>query len=464
MMYLGTNELIYFIFILIIGFVLRVSLIVRYGWVGKDTFYHLLISRVIREKKELPKQVDRFVLPEEYDYPPLTHVLLSKISEKNHKKIQLFFPFTDILTVIVLFFFCSATIGISEALLAIAFYSVTPFAIDLSLSLGPRVIANFFLIITLLSTYSFLESNNVMLLITAVFSAALVMLTQRLAVQSMIAILVGVAIVFINAVPILIIICAILVAIVLSKGFYIKVIRGHYDFIRVLGNRLFDSQHSGEQASPFLQITPILFNLPIIGILFVLPFFSFTWSPPMLFSLVWVISLLVLSTIWVFGEGYRHMANSVAPMAIICSVWSMNIGIAMEITIVSGLLGLSIFKLIRLAKRKDLGMIFNSELLEAFEYVKKMADKDDIVITIPTDLSYHAAYFTGCITAHSSGGFAKGLLYNYNINRMVKEGRIMEIVNKLNVNWVITIDNTHVLSSFQSNYEWNGVHLYYYKK
>jgi hypothetical protein len=429
--------------ILSVGFILRAALILKYGWAGKDTFYHYLISKEIRREKRLPKTVDRFIEPEQYDYPPLLHFLLSKVPERWYKGVQLFAPFTDILAALFIFIFCLINFDPPVALIAVAIYCFTPFAIDISFSMGPRVIANLLLIICLISTYYAVESFTMFSIIVATISAALVLLTQRLAVQSLVAVLTVVMVVWSTFTPIIVLIIAFFLAMLLSRGFYLTVLRGHIDFVKVMGSRLMDSEKRKVQPSPILDLKAITFNLPIIFILPLTFIQLIDWSSLIIFLFTWVISLLVLSALWIFGEGYRHMANSVAPLAIIGGAWAVQSGdYKIIIGFISISLVLSLYKVYRLDKMRQLGIVVTSDVLDAFRFIRDNGSTRDVVLTIPTDLTYHAAYFTGAIVAHSSGGCAKGLSYNMGVNKMVKEGRVNELISELNIRWILTLNDT----------------------
>jgi hypothetical protein len=312
-----------------------------------------------------------------------------------------------------------------------------------------------------LSTYYIIGSLSILPLLIATIAAALVLLTQRLAVQSLIVTLLAEAIAFHDPGPLIILVGAFPLALLLSKGFYLTVLRGHIDFVRVMGSRLLDLKKRSEQSSPILDIKMIAFNLPIIAILPILITYPFSWSVILTYVIVWAISLFLLSTLWIFGEGYRHMANSVAPLAIICGIWTINTSHIMIMwCFIIVLFAISIFKLNRLAKRRDLGLIISPEILEAFRFVKKNGNPNDVILTIPTDYSYHAAYFTGCITAHSSGGFARGLDFNFGINRKVREGRIDELATQLRVRWILTQNKILTLPMDKERSFGNGILLY----
>lgn len=428
--------------ILLVGFLLRAGLMLRYGWVGKDTFYHFLISRQIKKERTIPKIVDRFVEPEHYDYPPLLHYLLSKIPEGWNQRVQLLAPLTDMFSAMTIFLFSLHNFDATIALIAVTIYCFTPFAIDISFSMGPRVFANFFLIVCVVSTFYEITNGSAIFLIMAILGATLVLLTQRLAVQSLIAILLTEAVVVGNIGPIVILFTSFICSIVISKGFYLTVLKGHIGFVRTMSSRLLDPEKRKEQASPFLDVKSIAFNLPVIFLLPIIFYQSYPWSILSSYLLGWICSLLILSSLWVFGEGYRHMANTVAPLAIVGGAWAIQFNNIIAIMVVISIsLILSLYKIIRLSRRRDLGIVVSPQIVEALLYVKEQGKPSDVILAIPTDYSYHVAYFSGAIIAHSSGGFAKGLAYNMKINRMIKEGRVNEIINWLGVRWVLTLNN-----------------------
>lgn len=423
------------------GLVLRSSLLIRFEWVGKDTFYHLLISRQIRNRGGMPRLVDRFVEPEHYDYPPLLHVALSKIPERWHRKAQFLGPLADLGAAIIVYLFCLDVAGPDAALIAVALYSFTPFAVDLSFYLGPRSVANLLLVVCMVSSYYTIGMLSLLPLVVSLGAASLVLLTQRLAVQSLVASLAAVAIASGDPAPLLILAAAFPVAVLISRGFYVTVLKGHIDFVRVMGSRLLDRETRKEQASPVLDIKLIAFNLPSLAFLALLLLDPIPSTPVLTFALAWAIGLLVMSALWVFGEGYRHMANASTPLAIIGGLWGAATGEAVVVLLVVLVsMAVSSFKAYRLSHRRDFGLVLAPEVLQAFQHAKDNGRADDVILIIPTDLSYHAAYFTGMITAHSSGGFARGLAFNCGVNRKVREGRVNEVVAELGVRWVLSLD------------------------
>ena len=425
---------------LLAGFLLRSYLILRFGWAGKDTYYHLTIARSIQVSGRLPDVVDRFAEPEVYDYPPLLHVILSRFPEAWHQRLQFLGPLSDTLAALVVYLFCLDVAGGNVALAAVAIYSFTPFNLETSFGLGPRPVANLLMVVCLVSAFYAITAPSLLPLAVALLSAALVLLTQRLAVQSLAAVLVAEAVVFSDLLPLVILVGAFPLALMLSRGLYLRVLRGHIAFIRVMGGRLLDPEKRKEQSSPLLDVKAIAFNLPALLFVPLLVLSPLPWTPLLAYAIAWMAGLLVLSAAWVFGEGYRHMANSVAAVAMAGGLWGANTGewaIVYAVVLLSA--ALSLFKMFRLARRPDLGVTISGDALAAYRFIREHGGRDDVVLSIPTDLSYHAAYFTGMVTAHSSGGFARGLAFNCGLNRKVREGKVGEVVDDLRVRWIVSL-------------------------
>ncbi len=430
-----------FFVILLSGLLLRSALLIRCGWIGKDTFYHLLIAREMRQNGHLPDMVDRFSEPERYDYPPLMHVLLAQIPKEWDKAAQYLSPLVDTVVAGGIFLFCLNVATYEVALVAMAVYCFTPFAIDISFYLSPRSFANAFLVLCLIATYYTLGTFSLLPFVISVVSASLVLLTHRLTAQSLSAVLVTEAVVFLDFTPIVILLASVILAILLTRGFYLRVLRGHIDFIRVLGARLLDPEARKGHSNLISNIKVILFNLPIITILPILLIWTLPSSPLLIFALAWVLGLIIISCMWVIGEGHRHMANSVAALAIIVGSWAMGSNMIWIVILLLALsLTLSSFKIWRLSIQPEDSGVMSLEVLQACNAVRRMGSPQDVILCLPTQLSYNVAYFSGAIIAQSSGGFAKGLAYNCRINSMIQDRQINELIANLGVKWVLTID------------------------
>jgi len=432
--------------LLVIGFTLggliRSYLLLKYKWVGKDSFYHFIVAQRIRRDKSLPKTIDRFVVPEEYSYPPLLHLVLSFVPKKYHSVAQYLGPLSDMGCGATIFFFCLYVFSLKIAIIVTTLYLFTPMTIDDSFSLSPRSFANWFMLISLISLFYCLSYGSIAAFISSTIFAALVLLTHRLTTQSLIFTIFALAIAFHSFTPLWIITVAVLLALVFTKGYYFRVISGHIDFLKLFGKKLLNGTSRREMPSLFPNPVLLLFNMPIFV---VLPLFFFHYNNALPeFFIIWGLSLTVLSFIYILGEGLRHMRNAIPAFSIVAVLSLVNSQNYILLFIFMGIsLLFSIYKIYRMEKMPELGNITSPEMIEGFDYVKSHQQKKDVLLCLPLDITYSAAYFTNCIVLQSSGGFAKGLDFNQKLHKKIHEGGINEIIREYNPRWIFDMSKEH---------------------
>lgn len=419
-------------------FFTRIYFLLKYKWVGIDSFYNFLVSQEIRKKRKLPETINKFVIPERYDYPPLIHVLLSLSKDKYHQKLQYFAPIFDMIIGSIIFCFCFFIFNSQIALIATTLYFFTPYTFDNSYSLSARSLGNSFLIVSLLSLFLYLTYGFIFTFIISIIFSTLVLLTHRLTTQSLIFVLLSISVGYYSIIPLFIILCSFLLAIVFSKGFYYRVLIGHIDFIKIFGRRLLDKNGRKKIPNKFPNPVSIVFNMPIFLMFPV--FLLFYNKPPFNFFVIWGVSLTILSAIWVLGEGQRHIINAVPAFAIISSIWlveSQNYILLLLLTIISFIF--LIYKIYRLEKKPNIGGITNKYMLNGFDYINSHKKNGEVMLCLPLKFTYNAAYFTGCTMLQSGGGFGMGLDFNLTLHKLVNDGKIDELIQKYNAEWVITI-------------------------
>lgn len=432
------------IIIFMMAILLRSYLLIKYKWVGKDTFYNLIVAKIIRTKNTIPKSIDCFIMPETYSYPPLLHILLSKFDSKMHNNLQYIGVFFDILTGLLIFSFCFFVFDLNVAVIACTLYLFTPMTIDSSFSLGPRSPSNFFMVASLMSLVTYyLTEFTIAIYISTVF-ASFVLLTHRLATQSLIFSMVAISIWYHSIIPISIIIMSLVLSIIVTKGYYIRVLIGHIDFIKVFSSKIIKKQTRKEMNGIFPKPINFIYNLPIF-ILFVMSWPVLKDDSAITFFYIVGISLTILSLIWIFGEGVRHMSNAIFSFAIIGAyLFKFNI-IYPIIAIIFISLLFSIHKILRMEKMLDIGNITTNNMLKGFEYIKSHHKSNDILLCLPLDITYNAAYFTDCIMLQSSGGFAQGLDFNQGLKKQLKSEKLTDLVKKYNVQWIFTMSYDEML-------------------
>jgi len=424
--------------IFVIAFLTRIYFLLKYQWVGKDTFYNLLVAQEIRKKRKLPDIINRYVVPEQYDYPPLFHWFLSLFKEKYHQKLQYLSPIFDMISGTIIFCFCYHLFDSRIAILATALYFFTPYTFDSSFSLSARSLGNCFLIISLLSLFLFLINGYVLAFAISVIFSTLVLLTHRLTTQSLVFVLLTISVGYLSIYPLFIIASSFVFALIVSKGFYYRVLKGHIRIIRTMGKKLLDNTRRKEIINLFPNPISLIFNMPIILLSPI--FFLFYYRPPLNFFVVWGLGLIILSIVWIFGQGLRHLINAIPTFTIITSIWiieSQNYIVFFWLITISIIF--FIYKLYRLEKYSNIGTITNKDILKGFDYIRFHKKNGNILFCLPLDLSYNAAYFTHCSMLSSSGGFAEGMDFNQHLHKLVYGGKINELIQNYNADWVIII-------------------------
>jgi len=433
---------------LAVGFYLRAYLLTKYRYVGKDTFYHLVVSQIMRKEGRIPKKIDQFVVPEEYDYPPLFHLLLSRFDKRYHERLQILSPVFDILTAVVIYTFCAYTQNHFIAFAATMIYLVTPFTLDTSYNLGPRSMANLFLVLSITTLIIYTNGNSLIALGISIVSATMVLLTHRLTTQSLVFVLLSCSVVTKALLPILVIILAILLSIVVTKGGYLNVLKGHLKFITTFGKKTIHQPVLKTISTAFSSPIYVLFNIPII--IFIIPFLLTPTSGNGVYSLIliWAFALTILSILWIMGEGIRHMTNAVGAYAVAAAIWSNEHTMLYLYLIILISLVFCIIKIRRLEKDPSISGVVTDDMMKSFEYIRLNKSPNDILLCLPLDLTYNAAYFTECKMLQSSGGFAKGLEFNQKLHGTVKEGRLNQIIEEYNPQWIMLFNqvdcNSHI--------------------
>lgn len=437
-MYLNFMDIVFIPFIVIAIF-LRFFLIYKYKWTGKDSFYHFVCSEEFKNYRGIPKKIECFVFPEDYDYPPFLHFILSFFKREYHQKLQYSSPVIDICSASLIFLFTMYFFNINVAILAFTLYLITPSSLDSSFSLGPRSIGNFFLIFSILCFFIFLFYKLTLFLVFATFFFSLVLITHRLTTQSILIIYLALAITYLSIYPFIIILFSTFFAILITKGYYIKVLKGHFDFLIIFGKKILNSSSRKEMAQIFPNFKFVLFNFPFIIFIFI--FFIYINNRNLVFFISWGLGLIILSILWIFGEGFRHMGNAIPPFSIIIAYWGFdqfpNFFFIFLLLCISTIF--SIYKIYNMEKHPDMGNITTQDIIHGFTYIKENSQKNDRILCLPLDFGYNAAYFTNGTILQSGGGFAKGLSLNQNLHKEINKGRILSQIKKYKIEWIIVM-------------------------
>ena len=441
------NEILLVLLVLGLQMLSRFILLKRNKWLGKDSFYHLIVARYIRKEKKLPETIDSFILKEDYNYPPLLHFILSLFNEKYDQKLQYITPIFDIATGLVIFACFYYLFNYSVALLSFIIYILTPITLDNSISLSPRGMANTFFVGSLFGLLLYLISYNLIFLLSAILLASLVYITHRLTTQALWFVLISLTIFLPSLYPILVLFFAFILAIIITKGFYIKSIKGHFTFIKLMYKSVKDPKKREEVKAKIPNPILMIFNMPYIiclPLFFITSSFfvgTFNFDIGYKFICIWGLSVTFIAIFWFLGEGYRHIYLAVVPYAVIISLWENNykleiLGFLIIISVI-----FIIIKLYRIEKNDKLNMTVNEDFINCCKYIAKNKNPEDIILCLPLDYTYQAAYFTNGIMLQGSGGEGKGLEFNLYLHNKVNNNEVKDIINKYNPTWVLNISN-----------------------
>src|SRR5579884_1561033 len=211
--------------------VTRVHLLARFKWVGSDTFYHLTLADLIRRIGSICLVNDRFTLPERVDYPPLVPLLSSLVPRSRDRVLQFVAPLTDTVTLVAVSLAAGHLWGLRGALVAALVYASTPYAFDMSFSFSPRPIAHLFL--TLAMAVLFFADRSFIATLVVAGMVGLVYLTHRLTTQSLLILLTAYAL-FDPTESLKVVAGALIFAVALSRGYYLRSARGHVAFLLTL--------------------------------------------------------------------------------------------------------------------------------------------------------------------------------------------------------------------------------------
>jgi len=213
---------------------------------GSDEYYHLMVAEQIKKNKFRLFKEYPWVLtpknekPEEFDYPPLFLYILALIPKKILIKYRRFISplFTSITCLFLMIFVFLISQNFNASIIAGILFCITPATFHQTYNLNPRTLANLLFSITIVAMWLFLKTPSIEYFFITVFCFCLVILTHKLATQALVLTFIALAIFYANIYFILIIIGGIILSILLSKGFYFKVLKGHIAIVKFWSRHL----------------------------------------------------------------------------------------------------------------------------------------------------------------------------------------------------------------------------------
>ncbi|MSU26092.1 MAG: hypothetical protein EXS44_02405 [Candidatus Levybacteria bacterium] len=396
---------------------------------GVDIWTHLLYLKEYHKQKGIPGKIENgFIISGHYDYPPAFIMILSRFPFRLVEKYEFIFsPFFDFVHLIFIFMFVYLiTNSIVFALLTQLLYILTPIIIIENSSATPRSLGYMLFSAVVLSQFLFMSSGNYIFLGVAIILGACIFLSHRFTAQGFLFFSIFFTVLEKNIFFIAVFLTSFLIAVVMSRGFYLKVLKGH------IGNLLFwkdvikyrfyhQIKGSFEEYktkdfvfklyNQFLKFPPFVLAITnpwVLPVLYIL-FFSY---PADIFiqRLVWWVIwsyILALFTIWIpslrfLGEGQRYLELSAFPAAFLSVYLLMNgqfgnfTWLATIIYILVGISALvTVFVIQYKAIIKDTMRTLTPSMKQMFAYLLSL-EKKPRLLCIPHQITTSTIYHTGC--------------------------------------------------------------------
>jgi hypothetical protein len=433
---IGVRQLFLQIAVLLVlgGLAVRVLPVLQGRKLGVDAYYHLLLAEKIRKMGKLPESANSFVVHGPYSYPPAFHLVLSFIAGRAPEWfIRSFSAFIDVAHGIVVFAFAWSLFGQVVGVAALIAYLFTPICVLESLSLTPRPLGSLLISCTQFCLALALVSGQwIPFIVSASLFYALTLLTHRMATQTLFSVLVAQAAIlgaicgFINATALIFIaLMGSALAFILSKGHYGHVLAEHLGYLkfhRSRGSLYGGVKKFGSVSKTFGVNNPWL----ILGCLnfasmWILPFAPsvarstfVSDNQVVLVFVVWAFVSVAMACFWRYGDAERHVFYSAAPTAILIGLAYEQYHSQLSIILYGSFLVYCGVIIALSLRRLSRPFVLEEDMLACFKDLSLPPPK--IVMTLPMDYSYAAAYWTNQKIAAGDASL-KGLEFGFEVLR-----------------------------------------------
>lgn len=215
--------------IALISFIIQIRPRFTVRQFGVDGWRHLMVGDYIRENKHYPKWMDKFLIESPSDYPPGLRFLLAAFPKEFIKKYEwLVSPAIDFIHNLFIFgFVYFLSHSLSLAVLAQIIYLSAPLTIMENSNLSTRSFASLLFSLTFIGILLFSITNSWLLFIYCVAMVCVLLLSHRMSVQTIFFTCIFFSLYELTFVYIGIYLAGTLLAIIVSKGFYLKILKGH---------------------------------------------------------------------------------------------------------------------------------------------------------------------------------------------------------------------------------------------
>jgi len=448
---------------------------------GVDVWTRLLeIDQVKKAHHKIPGRITKgFIIDGFFDYPPVFPFIFSFFPKDFLLKKQGFIaPFFDAIQNVVVFFIAmQITHNPAVAFLSQAIYGLTPIISIENSYLTPRSLGYLLFTLSFYPLLVFHTTHQPQLLFVSIFFTILLFLTHRFALQAFLFTAVFFAIYDKSAIYIFVPIIGFLGAILVTKGYYLRVAKGHLSNIyfwvinyqdrfshQIYGRK--NKQKSdwvGKIYGLLSTFSPVflfglniwLFSGFVYFYLIYFTNFSIIKTPVLVSMSVWILSLYVLAAIvlkvkWLIpiGEGQRYLEMCTVPSSILSAVlffffynrFGIIVVFVLSLMLIENLLLIITIQIKGIIKDKNRSLTQN--IIEAYSYINKLSGTPRIMC-IPHQITTMTVYHTKA-----------DILVNADNPRLLKlsdffpvvKKPIEEIIKKYSLDYILLRENFAKLS------------------
>ena len=408
---------------------------------GVDTWYYLASAEALRQQKRLPITLSQYLLHDPYEsYPAVFPVFLALLPQAFlRNNFWLISPIIDCIHLLALYLLSfRLTDSVFAAGLAGLIYAVTPQLISETRNLNGRAFASLLLTVCMIvllrsvipsssATSSFLGSGSTALWIVAIVLIAILYNTHT---STTIAFLVSVALLSVVSGDPRFVLAGVIglpVAILISGGYYLRVLRNHLHAARfwirnvhltrahqVHDSPILGSLTNGRSRSRGLYRSDIRSRLallarlvgenPFILAMLVTPVPVSDWGFAMYWWAIAILGWSVLTTfggpLRILGPGIHYMKASVFPSAYALAV-TVNVqegavslvGLAVLCAMLASFAALAYFYRVMASRETEHTAQTPPDLVGAADYLRELPGK--AVLVLPTMYADFVAYNAG---------------------------------------------------------------------
>jgi hypothetical protein len=399
---------------------------------GVDVWTRLLeIDHVKKTGHKIPGKITKgFIIDGTFDYPIIFPWIFSFFPKKNLLKFQGFVsPFFDALQNVLVFYIAlSLTHSVPVALVSQIVYTLIPMIPVENSYLTPRSLGYLMFTLSFYPLLLFYNLSEPKYFIASVAFTTLLYLTHRFALQSFIFICVFFALVTSSYIFLAVPIIGFVLAIVITKGYYLRVAKGHlYNIYFWTKNYKYRFSHQihglaarkkldwvgtiyfllSEFSPIFLIITDVWVISSFIYFFYFLSGLNIEIQTSMYFLMsLWVIFFYVFGSVILkvkmlipIGEGQRYLEMATVPVSVLSSVLLFHfynlygfVVIIVFILIAIGNLSMILFIQVK-GIIKDKNRSLTNELIDLFAFINKLPGTPRIMC-IPHQITTMTVYHT----------------------------------------------------------------------